>query len=289
MTQPAVASPANTNSGAGIVFAFFAAASAALFLFLPVVLIGFTASFLAGVLQSEPVSRSSATEAYGFLAIPTVISLVLLFIPYRLFKAAKRRMGAREAVLVVAGLLAVWHAAVATFWAWGSTAGFSLAPPVEVPWYSFGFCAAAVIAAFLVDKRAGIVAALLVVVLGLLLSGIVRAHSPVPLGAQQVEVEVTTTGVRLSPASVPAGDIYLVLVTPRSSINVTQDELVQTDVPSEFAFDLTGCTDAQRAADRGQIGYCGNVFKVNLAAGKWAVISTSGDAGKGFGRLEVLP
>jgi hypothetical protein len=287
MTAPAVR--ANPDSGSGFVFAFFAAASAGLFLFLPVLLIGFTASLLAGVLQGESVSRSSVMEAYGFLAIPTVVSLVLLVIPYLLFKAATRRMGARQAVLVVAGLLAVWHAGVAVFWAWGSTAGFSHAPAGDVPWYPFGFCAAAVIAAFLVDKRAAIVVALLVIVLGLLLSGVVRSHSAVPAGAQQVEVEVTATEVRLMPASVRAGDIYLVLVTPRSSINITQDELVETDVPSEFSFDLTGCTDAQRSADRGQIGYCGNVFKVNLSAGKWAVISTSGDAGKGFGRLEVRP
>jgi len=130
----------------------------------------------------------------------------------------------------------------------------------------------------------------LVLVMGLLLSGTVRARTEVPTASQRVEVELSTTAVQLSPDTVHAGDVYVVLLTPRSSITITEEELVETDVPTLRHFDLFGCTDAQRADDRGLQGYCGNVFKVNLTAGTYVVISTDvGGPGQAFGRLEVLP
>jgi hypothetical protein len=199
-------------------------------------------------------------------------------------------MGGRQAALVVGGLLAAWHITVAVSWTWGSTEGLTHAPVGDVLWYPFAFGVAAVIATLLVAKRAAVVPMVLVVVMGLLLSGILRGHTVVPPGAQQVEVEVTATEVRLTPATVRAGDVYVVLETPRSGVTITEDELVGTELPTHRDFDLSGCTDAQRAEDRGQQGYCGNVFKVTLSAGKYVFFSSAADGpGQALARLEVLP
>ena len=272
-------------------FALGAGASASVLLFLPVVLLGYTAHLLASVINGEAVNwQSSVAMTYTFVGIPTLISLALLFVPYRLYRAAVSRLGGPQANLVVGGLLAVWHAAVAAFWAWGSTEGFSLAPVGDVLWYPFAFGVVAVIATLLVEKRAAIATIALLVVLALLLSGIVRGRTVVPAGAQQVEVEVTSTEVRLTPDTVDAGDVYLVLVTPRSDVTFTQDELVGNEIPIHRDFDLRGCNDAQRAEDRGQLGYCGNVFKVAMSAGKYVFFITAADGpGQELDRLEVLP
>jgi hypothetical protein len=287
MAQPAELG----NNDRGFVFALLAAASAGLLLFLPITILGYTAHVLASLINGDPLAwQSSVAMTYTFVGIPTLISVLLLFVPYRLFRAAGRRMGARQAGLVVGGLLAVWHAAVAVYWAWGSTEGFTHAPTGDVLWYPFAFGIAAVIATLLVARWAVAAPIALVVVLGLLLSGIVRGHTVVPPGAQQVEVEVTGTEVRLTLTTLNAGDVYVVLVTPRSSITLTEDELIGTDVPSHHDFDLTGCADAQRAEDRGQMGYCGNVFKVTLSPGKYVFYSTAADGpGQALARLEVLP
>ena len=284
------AKPAADNQ-AGFLFALAAAASASLLLFLPVVLLGYSAHLLAAVMNGEALAwQSSVAMTYTFVGIPTLVSLALLFIPYRLYRSAVSRLGGQQANLLVGGLLAVWHAAVAAFWAWSSTEGFSHAPVGDVLWYPFAFGVVAVIATLLVEKRAAIATIALVVVLALFLSGTVRGRTVVPPGAQQVEVEVTATEVRLTPTTVQAGDIYLVLVTPRSDVTFTQDELVGNDIPTHRDFDLRGCTDAQRAEDRGQLGYCGNVFKVTLAAGNYVFLSTAADGpGQELDRLEVLP
>ncbi len=246
---------------------------------------------LAAVISGTPLAwQSSVAMTYTFVGIPTLVSLVVLVVPYRLYRAAVRRLGARQANLLVGGLLAVWHSAVAVFWAWSSTEGFTHAPVGDVLWYPFAFGVAAVIATLLVEKRLAVAPVALVVVLGLVLSGTERGHTVVPPGAQQVEVEVSATEVRLTPTIVDAGDIYLVLVTPRSDVTFTQDELVGTDIPIHWDFDLRGCTDGQRAEDAGELGYCGNVFKVTLAAGKYVFFSTAADGpGQELARLEVLP
>ena len=287
MAQPAELG----SSDRGFLFAVLAAASAALLLFLPLTLLAYTAHVLASLISGEPLAwQSSVAMTYTFIGIPTLISVLLLTVPYRLFRAASRRMGGRHSVLVVGGLLAAWHAVVAAYWAWGSTAGFTHAPTGDALWYPFGFGIAAVIASFLVARWAVAAPIALVVVLGLLLSGIVRGHTMVPPGGQQVEVEVTGTDVRLTPTTVNAGDVYVLLVTARSSITLTEDELIGTDVPTHRDFDLSGCTDAQRAEDRGLMGYCGNVFKVTLSPGKYVFFSTTADGpGQALARLEVLP
>jgi hypothetical protein len=294
MAQPTgLGTQATTGtSDRGFVLALLAAALAALLLFLPVLLLGYTGYVLAALINGEPLAwQSSVAMTYVFVGIPAAVCLALLVVPYLFCRAASRRIGHDQSAMIIGGLLTIWHAGVAAYWAWASTEGFSHAPTGDVLWYPWAFGVAAVIITILAMRSwIALLPAALVLVLGLLVSGIVRGHTAVPSGAQQVEVEVTATAVRLSPPTVNAGDVYLELVTPRSSITVTEEELLETDIPTHRDFDLRGCTDAQRAEDRGQIGYCGNVFKVTLDARTYVVFSTAADGpGQATARLEVLP
>lgn len=97
----------------------------------------------------------------------------------------------------------------------------------------------------------------------------------IPPGAQQVAVVTTTTAVTLSPAEVPAGDVYLILTFP-------------TGGPGELRLVRGaggGLSDAQlsQLAQTGDAGEgtsgealsascCGNVVKETLAAGKYAIV-----------------
>ena len=60
-----------------------------------------------------------------------------------------------------------------------------------------------------------------IILVGLLASCGGRATS-IPAGAQRVRVAVTECGSLLDPAVVPAGDVYLVLDTPGSSVGLLQ-------------------------------------------------------------------
>jgi hypothetical protein len=143
-----------------------------------------------------------------------------------------------------------------------------------------------------------------------LLVGCGRGQTPVPAGAQQVHVAVTESEVRLNPATVRAGDVYVVLDTPGSSVGFAQRQRTAAETPGPFSdaqldsfshgdgqgtaisgFDDTSCSDAQRAEDRGMQGYCGNVFKVVLAAGKYAFFlhRADGVTPRSVAVLEVLP
>jgi hypothetical protein len=291
-TEDGVPGTATAGRRAGIAFAVLAAASASLLLALPVMLLGYTLHVLSAVIRGDGLAwQSSVAMTYTFVGIPALASLVLLVVPYRLFRAAGRRLGTRRAVLWVAGLLAVWHIGVAAAWAWNATSGFSHARVGSDPWHPIGFGIVAVVAAVVVGKRAAVIAIALVAVLAIVLSGVVRGHTPIPAGAQEVHVAVNASGVaQVDPQTVHAGDIYVVLDTPRSSISFVQDELTGTDLPRTGSFDLDGCSDTQRAEDLGQQGYCGNAFKVTMQAGKYVFIGPNGEGPPSpLARLEVLP
>lgn len=57
----------------------------------------------------------------------------------------------------------------------------------------------------------------LVGLLAVALVGCGLGQTPIPPGAQQVHVVVTESEVRLDPATVHAGDVWVVLDTPESS------------------------------------------------------------------------
>jgi len=146
------------------------------------------------------------------------------------------------------------------------------------------------------------------------LAGCGRGQTPIPYGAQQVHVQVIGSEVRLDPATVPAGDVYVVLDTPRSSVGFAQRQATAAETPGPLreedierlargdtqgtaigGFDNLGCSEEQRAEDRGQMGPCGNVFKVVLTPGKYAFYSgnldggASGEGPRSIAILEVAP
>jgi len=141
-----------------------------------------------------------------------------------------------------------------------------------------------------------------------------RGQTAVPAGAQQVHVEVDGPAVRLSPATVRAGEIYVVLDTPGSSVGFAQRQLTPSETPGPLTqedierlargdtegtaiggFDDIGCSAEQRAEDRGRTGPCGNVFKLVLIQGKYAMFTGNlddrppGDDSGSIAVLEVTP
>lgn len=291
MAQPTESVRAvNSGDRAGIAFAVAAAASAALLLFLPVLMLAFGLYTLVAAMGGEPIGSTVEMTAV-FLAVPTIASLILLIVPYRLFRAAGSRIGPRQAFVWVAGLLMVAYVAVATIWAWNLTAGFSHARTGADVWYPIAYGVAALIAAVVVDRRVAVAAVIFVATQAILLVGIPHGRTPIPAGAEVVHVTVSASGVaQVDPDSVHAGDVYVVLDTPRSGVGFIQDELTGTDLPRQGSFDLEGCTDAQRAEDIGQQGYCGNAFKVFLPVGKYVFIGPNGEGPPSpLSRLEVLP
>ena len=115
-------------------------------------------------------------------------------------------------------------------------------------------------------------------------------NAPIPSGAQQVLVAVTSTGVELQPDSVPAGDIYLVLdegaiqfierktgpydtaepLTDEQIAQIAEGNLQDT---SSSGFEAGTCDPEQNAAARGMTGPCGNVMKVTVQPGKYLIVA----------------
>ena len=218
--SPTIAAP-NAPSRSGVGYAASAAASAAALLFLPTMLVGLTMSVIASVLGGDVVAWVSSVDmTYTFIGIPALVGLALMFIPYRLFRAAERRMGLRWAVRLAGGLLVVSNAATALLWVReASDASASSTPPPEV-WYAlaFGIAAlAALIATVALDLRKGAAAGMVVaalaggaVVLGVMLVAVWGSPPKIPIGAQAVRIVVEGDEVRLDPSTVRAGDVYFV-------------------------------------------------------------------------------
>lgn len=144
-----------------------------------------------------------------------------------------------------------------------------------------------------------------VVLVGLLvgvLAGCGR-NTPIPPGAQVVHVVATGSEVRLDPATVHAGDVYLVLEEPldgsfdfvaliRTDAATTgpmsDDDLERlahgdTEGTSMEGFSV-GCDPVQQAESRGQTGQCGNAFgPMVLTEGKYAIL------GPGWTMMETEP
>jgi hypothetical protein len=107
-----------------------------------------------------------------------------------------------------------------------------------------------------------------------------------------VHVVATESEVRLDPATVHAGDVYLVLDEPvDGSFRFVERKRTAEEIPGPLSdddleriaqgslggtatggLDAGGCGPEQDARARGQLGYCGNVMKVSLVAGKYAIL-----------------
>ena len=155
------------------------------------------------------------------------------------------------------------------------------------------------------------------VLLGLAAGALVAcgpANTPIPPGVQQVHFVVDGNEVRLEPATVRAGEIYVVLDTPGSSVGFVQRQRTATETPGPLrdddlarlatgdtqgtaigGFDDVGCTAEQRAEHRGQTGPCGNVSKLVLSEGRYAFFTgdlegaAQGGAPPSIAVLDVLP
>jgi hypothetical protein len=217
--------PQPGTTRAGVLYAMLAAASAALLLFLPVLLLGITMSVVASVERGEIVAwQSNVAMTYVFIGIPALATLVLLFIPSALFARARRRLGDRRAIRLVGGLLVAWHVGVALLWIRAAVSAFT--PATERPeiWYAVAFGIAAIvtlIAIIVADRQAMRAAVALVGGLGVALIALVLMlisvwGSPprIAADAQVVHVVVTASEVHLDPATVHAGQVYFLVEGP---------------------------------------------------------------------------
>jgi hypothetical protein len=142
-------------------------------------------------------------------------------------------------------------------------------------------------------QRLRTVAALVGLLVGVLM-GCAQGQATVPAGAQLVHLVATTSEVRLSPASVHAGDVFLQLDEPldggaftfverKSTAAETPGPLTDTDLERLAHGDTQGTSQSgygpscggPQGADRGHLaqpGVCGNVWKFVLVAGKYVIL-----------------
>ena len=151
-------------------------------------------------------------------------------------------------------------------------------------------------------------------VLGILLLACNRATA-IPAGAQQVHVTLTSSEVRLEPATVHAGEVYLVLDAPlRGSFAFVEQKSAAAASPGPLSdddlarlasgdtegmaiggLDAGGCSAAEDAEDRGRMGPCGNVMKAVVRPGRYAIVGGTPDADPSSGGrpplavLDVVP
>jgi hypothetical protein len=146
------------------------------------------------------------------------------------------------------------------------------------------------------------------------IAGCGTAHTPVPAGAHQVHVVATASDLRVSPATVHAGDVYVVMDTV-GAVKFVQRQTTAAGTPGplsdadlvrlgqgdeEFTatqgFELAGCDPPPCTREQPWMGYGGNAFKVVLSPGKYAFLVDDPN-GKGSGFippksmvvLQVLP
>lgn len=159
MSPPTRKQAGNARKRGEFAFVVAAAASGALLLFPPVVLLGYTISVLDSVMRGEYLAwQSVVLVSYAVVGVPALLGLFLLVIPYALFRAAGRRLGIRQAVMWVGGTLMVWHVGVAAIWAWDATWGSRRGAVGDALPYPFAFGVAAVailIATIVAEKRSG--------------------------------------------------------------------------------------------------------------------------------------
>lgn len=144
----------------------------------------------------------------------------------------------------------------------------------------------------------------------IVLTGCGRGQADIPAGAQQLHVAVSEAGIHLDPPRVRAGDLYVVMDTPGSSVGFVQRQAAGEETPGPMSdedldrfadgdlggtaiggFSDTGCSAEQRAEDRGRLGPCGNVVLVVLTEGKYAFFlgDPDGTPPTAITVLEVLP
>ena len=214
--------PRTSPTRAGALYAVLAAVSAALLLFLPVLLLGVSMSVVAAVARGEGLAWQSVVGmTYAFVGIPGLLALLLLFIPYAWFRAAGRRLGTRRAIRWVGGLLVAWQAGVALLWAGEAMSGPTPAMKSDEIWYAIAFATAAVVVliSIVVAERKAVRAAIALVgglavalvALVVMLVAVWGTPPRIAADAQVVHVVVTRSEVRLDPATVHGGEVHFMV------------------------------------------------------------------------------
>ena len=121
-----------------------------------------------------------------------------------------------------------------------------------------------------------------------------ETNRPVPSGAQLISVEISASGVVLSPSTARAGPVYLVADTTTAGggfsfvsrqvagqpegvlAPLTDDDLARVGTGDTEGTSMSGwssgCSASQQAEARGRIGPCGNVSVWVLAPGKYVIL-----------------
>ena len=119
---------------------------------------------------------------------------------------------------------------------------------------------------------------------------------------------IADSNVLLQPATVRAGDVYLVLDVPLGgSLSFVAHQETESAPPGPLSsddldrlrrgdtihtattgVDAGGCSPAQNAEDRGKMGPCGNVLKVVVGPGAYVVVGGSPDPDPQTGELAPL-
>jgi hypothetical protein len=109
-------------------------------------------------------------------------------------------------------------------------------------------------------------------------------RTAIPPGAQTVNVTATDSPVRVDPATVRTGDVYLVLDVPQRGVELVSrgGSNAREPLSADDLLQLAQNVDSEGLAlESLSVSCCGNVFKVSLPAGRYAVILRDATAGVG--------
>ena len=209
-----VMSAQETSSGSGTFFAVLSALTAGILLFLPTTLVGYTFSVLAEVAGGHGQAWASVVGlTYALTGIPAFVGLVLLVIPYALFRASARRIGESRALRWIGLLLVAWNVGIAAIHlvsgqVWGAVA--------------FGGAALVILVLTRASERGDVrsirilggTLALTAIVLVASLAAVWGRGPTIPIDGQVVHIVLADGGVQVSPTSVHAGDVWFVVEGP---------------------------------------------------------------------------
>ena len=121
-------------------------------------------------------------------------------------------------------------------------------------------------------------------------------NAPIPSGAQQVQITVTDAGVELQPATVAAGDVYIVLddgsisfIERKAGAYASPEPLTAEQIAqigdgnlqdtSTSGLEANNCDPDQNATARGMTGPCGNVMLVTVRPGSYLIVAGAPEEG----------
>ncbi len=138
----------------------------------------------------------------------------------------------------------------------------------------------------------------IIVLVTLLAGGLFGCESStsIPSGAQQVHVVATTTDVRVDPASIRAGDVYLVLDVASAGVDLIESVPAANASPGPLTaaeLDRLAQGDTQGLVmENLSVNCCGKVVKKTLPVGEYAIVPAGTEDGHrppSIAVLDVVP